>query len=172
MTLRLVASAANALQGCELEFAHSATRPPLQVAGGGPITPLQRAFERLANLCRHQDALAPIGPGLASVSHTPQGHRSAESGLTRAEAITQTSRLARRLCGSRYHRRGVARAREVAGPEPGILWVRATAIYALAQATTAFALVPLFTFPNSHAVVFGTCLALSMAALLISTSDR
>src|SRR5262249_41896451 len=71
MTLRLVASAANALQGYELEFAHSATRPPLplQVAGGGPITPLQRAFERLANLCRHQDALAPIGPGLPSVSH-------------------------------------------------------------------------------------------------------
>jgi len=66
----------------------------------------------------------------------------------------------------------LARARELAGPQAGILWVRATAIYALAQATTGFALVPLFAYTASYTVVFGTCVAVSMAALLISAADR
>src|SRR5262245_40509246 len=66
----------------------------------------------------------------------------------------------------------LARARELAGPEAGILWVRATAIYALAQATTGFALVPLFAYTRSYALLFGTCVAVSMAALLISAADR
>jgi predicted MFS family arabinose efflux permease len=66
----------------------------------------------------------------------------------------------------------LARARELAGPAAGILWVRATALYALAQAATGFALVPLFAYTNSYTFVFGTCIALSMAALLVSAPDR
>jgi predicted MFS family arabinose efflux permease len=66
----------------------------------------------------------------------------------------------------------LARARELAGPAAGILWVRATALYALAQATTGFALVALFAHTNSYTFVFGTCLLLSLAALLVSVPDR
>ena len=66
----------------------------------------------------------------------------------------------------------LARARELAGPAAGILWVRATALYALAQAATGFALVPLFAYTNSYTLVFVTCIALSMAALLVSAPDR
>ncbi len=66
----------------------------------------------------------------------------------------------------------LARARELAGPAAGILWVRATALYALAQAATGFALVPLFAYTNSYTLVFATCIALSMAALLVSAPDR
>jgi len=66
----------------------------------------------------------------------------------------------------------LARARELTGPEAGILWVRATAVYALSQAATGFALVPLFAYTNSYAFVFGTCVVMSMAALLISGPDR
>jgi predicted MFS family arabinose efflux permease len=66
----------------------------------------------------------------------------------------------------------LARARELAGPAAGILWVRATALYAMAQAATGFALVPLFAYTHSYTIVFGTCIALSMAALLVSAVDR
>jgi predicted MFS family arabinose efflux permease len=66
----------------------------------------------------------------------------------------------------------LARARELAGAAAGALWVRATAVYALAQAATGFVLVPLFAYTNSYSLVFGTCLALSMAALLVSAPDR
>jgi len=66
----------------------------------------------------------------------------------------------------------LARARELAGPAAGILWVRATALYALAQATTGFALVALVAHTNSYTLLFGTCLLLSLAALLVSVPDR
>ncbi|MCQ4161462.1 MFS transporter [Roseomonas sp. GC11] len=61
-------------------------------------------------------------------------------------------------------------AREVAGMAAGLLWVRATALYALAQAGTGFALAALFKVSGeSHAAVFGVGLGLSVAALLVST---
>ncbi len=60
----------------------------------------------------------------------------------------------------------LAAAREVAGAQAGVIWVRATAGYALAQAGVGFALAALFAATgDSHAAVFGTGLALSVAAL-------
>jgi predicted MFS family arabinose efflux permease len=60
----------------------------------------------------------------------------------------------------------LAAAREAAGVQAGVLWVRATAAYAVAQAVVAFALAALFAATGeSHAAVFGACLALSLAAL-------
>ncbi|NKC31407.1 YbfB/YjiJ family MFS transporter [Falsiroseomonas selenitidurans] len=59
----------------------------------------------------------------------------------------------------------LAAAREVAGTQAGLVWVRATASYAVAQAVVAFALAALFAASGgSHAMVFGACLALSLAA--------
>src|SRR5262245_51040030 len=46
----------------------------------------------------------------------------------------------------------LARARELAGPAAGVVWVRATALYALAQAGTGFLLVPMFAHTGSYAV--------------------
>jgi predicted MFS family arabinose efflux permease len=66
----------------------------------------------------------------------------------------------------------LARARELAGPAAGVVWVRATAVFALAQAATGFLLVPLFAHANSYAVLFATGLTISIAALLASTLDR
>ena len=93
MALRLAAPVANSLQGYELEFEHSATGPPPSVAGGDPAAPLQRAFERLANLCairmlwRHRPSVCRIY--LLTIVWP-------RVGLTLAEATTQTSRLSAR----------------------------------------------------------------------------
>jgi predicted MFS family arabinose efflux permease len=66
----------------------------------------------------------------------------------------------------------LARARELAGPAAGGVWVRATALYALAQAATGFMLTPLFAHTGSHAFVFVPGLAVSVAAFLVSIPDR
>ncbi|MDJ0387601.1 YbfB/YjiJ family MFS transporter [Roseomonas sp. E05] len=66
----------------------------------------------------------------------------------------------------------LAAARERAGMAAGRLWVRATAIYALAQAGTGFALAALFRATgDSHAAVFGAGLGLSLAALAVALAD-
>jgi predicted MFS family arabinose efflux permease len=60
----------------------------------------------------------------------------------------------------------LAAARNLAGPRAGVIWVRATAGYAVAQAGTAFALAALFAATGErHAVVFGAGLVLSILAL-------
>ncbi|WP_419900558.1 YbfB/YjiJ family MFS transporter [Roseomonas sp. USHLN139] len=57
-------------------------------------------------------------------------------------------------------------AREQAGSAAGILWVRATALFALAQAATGFALAALFKATGeSHTAVFGAGLGLAVLAL-------
>jgi predicted MFS family arabinose efflux permease len=67
----------------------------------------------------------------------------------------------------------LAAAREVAGVQAGVVWVRATAGYAVAQAGTAFALAALFAATGeSHAAVFGAGLALSVAALGVALAGR
>src|SRR5262245_30325601 len=92
MRLRLAAPVANSLPGYELECEQSATGPPPSVAGCDPA-PLQRAFERLANLCairmlwRHRPSVCRIY--LLTIVWP-------RVGLTLAEATTQTSRLSAR----------------------------------------------------------------------------
>src|SRR3954453_14306870 len=66
----------------------------------------------------------------------------------------------------------LARARELAGSAAGVVWVRATALYALAQAAAGFVLTPLFAHTGSHASVFVPGLVVSIAALLLSIPDR
>ena len=66
----------------------------------------------------------------------------------------------------------LARARELAGAAAGMVWVRATAVFALAQAATGFALVPLFAHTGSYVLLFASGLAASIAALLAATPDR
>jgi predicted MFS family arabinose efflux permease len=66
----------------------------------------------------------------------------------------------------------LARARELAGPAAVVVWVRATALFALAQAATGFLLVPLFAHTGSYAFLFGAGLAASIAALLMAILDR
>jgi predicted MFS family arabinose efflux permease len=64
-------------------------------------------------------------------------------------------------------------AREIAGEHAGVVWVRATAIYALAQAAFGFALAAVFAATgDSHAAVFGLGLLLSMGALLAALRAR
>jgi hypothetical protein len=50
--------------------------------------------------------------------------------------------------------------------------VRATALYALAQAATGFALTPLFAHSGSHLAVFAAGLVVSTAALLAAIPDE
>jgi predicted MFS family arabinose efflux permease len=66
----------------------------------------------------------------------------------------------------------LARARELAGPAASVVWVRATALYALAQAATGFALTPLFAHSGSHLAVFAAGLVVSTAALLAAIPDE
>jgi predicted MFS family arabinose efflux permease len=66
----------------------------------------------------------------------------------------------------------LACARELAGAAAGVVWVRATALYALAQAATGFLLVPLFAHTGSYESLFVAGLAVSIAALLVSIPDR
>lgn len=62
----------------------------------------------------------------------------------------------------------LARARELAGPAAGAVWVKATAAFAVAQAGTGFALAALFARTGQHAPVFAAGLGLSVLALLVS----
>jgi predicted MFS family arabinose efflux permease len=64
----------------------------------------------------------------------------------------------------------LARARELAGAAAGVVWVKATAAFALSQAVAGFALAALFGSTGSHMHVFLVGLALSVAAVLISLS--
>jgi hypothetical protein len=60
----------------------------------------------------------------------------------------------------------LAATRERAGAASGALWVRATAVYAMAQAGFGFALAALFRWSGeAHASVFGAGLVLSLAGL-------
>lgn len=60
----------------------------------------------------------------------------------------------------------LARARDLAGPAAGAVWVRATAAFAIAQAITGFALAALFARTGSHDLIFGTGLVLALASLV------
>jgi predicted MFS family arabinose efflux permease len=62
----------------------------------------------------------------------------------------------------------LTRARELAGSDAGAVWVRTTAIFAVLQAATGFALTPLFAATGSHEALFGAGLLLSVAALISS----
>ena len=54
-----------------------------------------------------------------------------------------------------------------------MIWVRATAAYAVAQVGFSFALAALFgATGDSHAAVFGVGLALSVAALAVAWAGR
>jgi len=67
----------------------------------------------------------------------------------------------------------LAAAREVAGMQAALVWVRATATYATAQAGVAFALAALFEAAGErHAAVFGAGLVFSVLALLVALRDR
>ncbi|MBR0645672.1 YbfB/YjiJ family MFS transporter [Plastoroseomonas hellenica] len=67
----------------------------------------------------------------------------------------------------------LAAAREWAGMQAGILWVRTTAGFAVAQSITGFAMAALFAATGeSHAAIFSAGLALSIAALAVAASDR
>jgi predicted MFS family arabinose efflux permease len=64
-------------------------------------------------------------------------------------------------------------AREVAGAQASVIWVRATAAYAVTQVAFAFGLAALFgATGDSHAAVFGVSLALSLAALVVAWIGR
>jgi predicted MFS family arabinose efflux permease len=60
----------------------------------------------------------------------------------------------------------LARTRELAGPGAGAIWVRATAIFALVQAATAFGLAPLFAATGSHEALFAAGFVFSLIALV------
>jgi predicted MFS family arabinose efflux permease len=67
----------------------------------------------------------------------------------------------------------LAAAREVAGVQAAVVWVRATAGYAVTQAGTAFAMAALFAVTgDSHAAVFGAGLSFSVAALAVAWLGR
>ena len=60
----------------------------------------------------------------------------------------------------------LARTRELGGPAgAGSIWVKGTAIYALAQAGVGFALTALFAHTGTHEALFGAGLAISLAGL-------
>lgn len=60
----------------------------------------------------------------------------------------------------------LARARELAGPASGGIWVKATAAFAVAQAVGGFGFAVLFARTGSHGALFAAGLVLSVAALL------
>jgi predicted MFS family arabinose efflux permease len=67
----------------------------------------------------------------------------------------------------------LAATREIAGAQASVVWVRATAVYAVAQAGFGFALAALFDATgDAHAAVFGVGLALSLGALAVAWLDR
>jgi predicted MFS family arabinose efflux permease len=67
----------------------------------------------------------------------------------------------------------LATARERAGVEAAVVWVRVTAAFAVAQAVTGFAMAALFgATGDSHAAIFAAGLALSVTSLAVATADR
>jgi predicted MFS family arabinose efflux permease len=60
----------------------------------------------------------------------------------------------------------LARARELAGADVGIVWVRATVAFAIAQAGTGFLFAALFAWTGSHDALFALGSALAVAALV------
>lgn len=66
----------------------------------------------------------------------------------------------------------LARARELAGPAAGLIWVRGTALYALSQAVTGFALTGLFARTGSHEALFAAGAVLSVAGLIVTLRER
>jgi MFS family permease len=66
----------------------------------------------------------------------------------------------------------LAAARERAGALAGVIWVRVTAGFAVAQALAGFALAALFRATDeSHAAVFAAGLVLSLAGLVVAWAD-
>ncbi|MBP0462494.1 YbfB/YjiJ family MFS transporter [Roseomonas sp. PWR1] len=64
-------------------------------------------------------------------------------------------------------------ARERAGAQAGLVWVRVTAGFALAQAATGFAMAALFgATGESHAAIFAAGAVLSVGALALGVADR
>ncbi len=67
----------------------------------------------------------------------------------------------------------LAAARERAGAEAGLVWVRTTAAFAVAQAATGFAMAAIFgATGESHAAIFAVGLGLSVASLAVAMVDR
>jgi predicted MFS family arabinose efflux permease len=67
----------------------------------------------------------------------------------------------------------LAAAREIAGTRASVIWVRATALYGVAQAGLGFALAALFAATgDSHAAVFAVGLAMSLGALAVAWMGR
>lgn len=67
----------------------------------------------------------------------------------------------------------LAAARERAGAQAGLVWVRTTAAFAVAQAVTGFAMAALFgATGESHAAIFAAGLGLSVLSLLVAMADR
>ena len=60
----------------------------------------------------------------------------------------------------------LARSREIAGPAAGLVWVQATAAFAVAQAATGSALAALFARTHAHDLLFAIACALATLALL------
>ena len=66
----------------------------------------------------------------------------------------------------------LAAARERAGALAGVIWVRVTAGFAVAQALSGFALAALFRATDeSHAAVFAAGLVLTLAGLVVAWAD-
>lgn len=66
----------------------------------------------------------------------------------------------------------LAAARERAGPLAGIIWVRVTAGFAVAQAVAGFALAALFRLTDeSHAAIFAAGLVFSLLGLIVAWAD-
>jgi len=66
----------------------------------------------------------------------------------------------------------LAAARERAGALAGVIWVRVTASFAIAQALSGFALAALFRATDeSHAAVFAAGLVLTLAGLVVAWAD-
>jgi ABC-type Fe3+ transport system permease subunit len=66
----------------------------------------------------------------------------------------------------------LAAARERAGALAGVIWVRVTAGFAVAQAVAGFALAALFRATDeSHAAVFVAGLVLTLAGLVVAWAD-
>jgi len=66
----------------------------------------------------------------------------------------------------------LAAARERAGPLAGVIWVRVTAGFAIAQAIAGFALAALFRATDeSHAAVFAAGLVLTVIGLVVAWAD-
>ncbi len=67
----------------------------------------------------------------------------------------------------------LAAARERAGAQAGLVWVRTTAAFAVAQAATGFAMAAIFgATGESHAAIFAVGLGLSAVSLAVAVVDR